>query len=1060
MNKFWAIIKEGALSDGSATALQFGTMEGSLTSYSRAQVWLRICLIASQVRRAGWQRKRIGISVERVEDQVFTFLGLLLGGAIPSIHSAESLSPMLTGKTEAKPSIDAWVGDDEIVHKLLNCSAHAKSVLWLESNPPFENDIASDSIPHDDEVAFVQYTSGSTGLPKGIAISYRSIAANSDMIGAAFRTSPLSKGLSWLPLNHDMGLVGGLLHPLYSGFPVYLESPKWFVRSPLQWLKAISNHQITISGAPTFAYELCTKAAARSRLRLDFNLEAWSTAFVGAERLSYETLRRFHETFAPVGFSEPSLTPCYGLAEATLLVAGGVRHNVAKMRTFSSHSLASNVFTNAAEGSSSSLVLMNCGEIAPGVRIKVMNPETLEQRLDGEIGEIFIASPSLATRYTDSTDELPLHRFNDEDGSYLRSGDMGFTHQNHLWITGRRKELIIQRGRKFDPVDLETIIKNTGGQLIRRCVVFSVAEERGENIVVAIETANRTSKVTTDRISHLICSELLERLGIAVGDIVFLPPRTLPRTTSGKMRRQRCVELYTLGEWNSHRTEPSAVALDNVDTPIDPRLRTAIEHLLDTALPPNYSSWCSLGLDSVDILRLCGMAKEIYCVNVTYEEAMKATGPLGLHNLLQSRKESLQTELKHAPSDPYVLTPGEEALWLWSEFNQGSALYNLPLSFRINSPLSLDSLTRRASLALRGDSFIGARVQLVCNQPRFEPSSCPLTITTHGLLSLDNAARKFEESSSQPFNLNEGPLARIFACPLIEGGYFMGIVVHHLVCDLDSGRLLIERFMKAIDGAEEADHARVDPFPSSRQRDDSEQITESYWKRQGLKLKNLQRQSFSFSLRPIKRGCITLPPEVVDSMVTLARSFNVTKHEYLFYVFAKSLLGLLKRSTGIFGIPTTTRTSPDDWQRVGHFANIVPHIFDTSDSVHTSSERLRETLSFRDAPLHEIRRRLEIPFQVEFPLVTFSWRGARSRIESLFNGIIAGDSRSILKSTTTTIESIPSHSSYRVSPLTCNVFELSGSILVTIEDCGILPETMNMGQLTTALQENIQKFML
>ncbi|MDB5099803.1 MAG: Malonyl CoA-acyl carrier protein transacylase [Cyanobacteria bacterium RYN_339] len=355
-------------------------------------------------------------------------------------------------------------------------------------------------------LAFLQYTSGSTGAPRGVRISHANLMHNSQAIYDAFGHGPDSVALLWVPPYHDMGLIGGILQPVFGGFHGVLMSPLAFLKHPLGWLRAVERYGATTSGGPNFAYELCaTKAPAVQGL----DLSRWQLAFNGAEPVRAGTLERFADAFAPFGFRKEAFFPCYGLAEGTLIVSGGRPRTLAvDAAALERHEVAPGT----------DRLLVSAGHVTGNQRVTIEG---------GMVGEICVEGPSIAAGYWGQPDRV----------GPLRTGDLGFLHEGELFVTGRLKDLIIVDGRNFYPQDLEATAERVATVRPGGAAAFGVAGQDGERVVLMLEAAG--SEVGGE-VRRAIAAEH----EVELADVVLVPAGGLPRTSSGKVRRGACREAY------------------------------------------------------------------------------------------------------------------------------------------------------------------------------------------------------------------------------------------------------------------------------------------------------------------------------------------------------------------------------------------------------------------------------------------------------------------------------------------------------------------------------------
>jgi acyl-CoA synthetase (AMP-forming)/AMP-acid ligase II len=388
-------------------------------------------------------------------------------------------------------------------------------------------------------IAFLQYTSGSTAEPKGVRLSHGNLLDNLQAIQRNFHSHPRSVGCIWLPPYHDMGLIGGILQPLYAGFPVYLMSPIAFVLRPIRWLEAITRFGGTISGGPNFAYDLCV-ARIKPEEMAHLDLRSWEVAFCGAEPVRAATLAAFRAKFEPVGLSPHALHPCYGLAEATLMVTAGGYAAPVVTREVDAESLAQNVARPATQRPGR--VLVGCGQAIDGTEVKVVDPRTFAPCAEGEIGEIWVAGPGVAPGYwaaPEPSAESFGGRLASGEGPYLRTGDLGFLEHGELFITGRVKDVIIVKGRNYYPQDIEhSVSRSYPGLRADGAVAFSVDQGDEDLLVVMQEVEQKLMPSDLGQVIPVIAKAVLAACEIAPHDIVLVPKGSVARTSSGKLQRQ------------------------------------------------------------------------------------------------------------------------------------------------------------------------------------------------------------------------------------------------------------------------------------------------------------------------------------------------------------------------------------------------------------------------------------------------------------------------------------------------------------------------------------------
>ncbi len=420
-----------------------------------------------------------------------------------------------------------------------------------------------------DSLAFLQYTSGSTHTPRGVMVSHGNLMYNSSLIAEAFELTPETIGVIWLPPYHDMGLIGGILQPVYYGFHCVLMSPLHFLQRPLRWLQGISRYGATVSGGPDFAYGLCArKVTPEQRDQLD--LSAWSLAFNGAEPVRVDSLERFTEVFRPCGFRQEAFYPCYGLAEATLFVSGGSIAEPPVMPAFVESALEQDRVVATDPGDQNGRVLVGCGKNLPGQKIVIVDPDRLVQCPLDQVGEIWVAGPSVAQGYWNRSEEtketFQVRLADTEEGPFLRTGDLGFLKDGELFITGRFKDLIIIDGLNHYPQDIEQTVEQSHWALRPGCsAAFSIDVDARERAVVVAEVAERRKwtryreqadldaeseselAVGPEDVINAIRRAVAGAHDVRLHDVVLLKPRTVPKTSSGKIQRHACRDGYLAG---------------------------------------------------------------------------------------------------------------------------------------------------------------------------------------------------------------------------------------------------------------------------------------------------------------------------------------------------------------------------------------------------------------------------------------------------------------------------------------------------------------------------------
>ncbi|HEX2223132.1 MAG TPA: amino acid adenylation domain-containing protein, partial [Thermoanaerobaculia bacterium] len=859
--------------------------------------------------------------------------------------------------TERIPELEGaeWIATDAVDSRL--------AAAWREPEISAET------------VAFLQYTSGSTATPKGVVVSHGNLLHNEEMIRQAFGQSEHSVIVGWLPLYHDMGLIGNVLQPLYIGAPCVLMSPVAFLQQPLRWLEAISRYRATTSGGPNFAYELCVRRTTPEQ-RAGLDLSSWTVAFNGAEPVRAETLDRFAEAFAPSGFRREAFYPCYGLAEATLFVSGGNPGAAPVVREVDAAALERHQALAPSENGARR-ELVGCGHPWMGQRLAVADPETGEELPAGRVGEVWLAGPSVAQGYWGRPEETgrTFHaRLADSgEGPFLRTGDLGFFDGETLFLTGRIKELIILRGRNLYPQDVERTAERSHPALRPGNAAAFAAEVEGEERLVIVHEVERGWTATpeaVEEVAEAVRRAVAEEHEARVHQVVLLRPGSLPKTSSGKIQRNACRAFWLAGELSPIAASVAAPREEAIPELIEEsfldratllgksgeeRRRALAPYLRRLAtraarVGPSAVPWdrplTGLGLDSLAAVELkhaveSDLGAEVPLTRLLEGASLAEIAEEVLASLAGERPEREGgVRPGSGPSEAFPLSYGQRSLRFLERIAPGATFWTLAGAARVEGDFDPQAFRRCLEELAARHPALRTTFHVVDGEPvqRVHPH-LPPDFLEEDAAGLDEAALlvRVDAAIFRPFDFERGPLLRsgVFRS---DTGPVLFLAMHHLISDLWSIALLVRElealYREALGGT---------PAPLLP-------VSVSYadyvdWQRRqlagarGEKLWEFWRRQLAGDLPvldlptdrprpPVQtyRGAsrrLALDPDLTEALRSLGRARETT----LYVTLLSGFEALLHRYSGqeqiLLGTPTAGRTAPELAGVVGYFVSPV-----------------------------------------------------------------------------------------------------------------------------------------
>ncbi|MBT9300751.1 non-ribosomal peptide synthetase [Pseudomonas sp. TAE6080] len=772
---------------------------------------LRARTIAAALQASAGLGERAVLLFPSGPDYVAAFFGCLYAGVI-----AVPAYPPESTRRHHQERLLSIIADAE-PRLLLTSSGLRDSLGQIQEAPPLlcvdelHSDIAAGwATPNlqDDDIAFLQYTSGSTALPKGVQVTHGNLVANELLIrrGFGIDLNPDDVIVSWLPLYHDMGLIGGLLQPIFSGVPCVLMSPAYFLGRPLRWLEAISQYRGTISGGPDFAYRLCSERVSDSALaRLD--LSHWRVAYSGSEPIRLDTLERFAEKFAGCGFTPNNFFASYGLAEATLFVAGGTRGQGIPALRLDEQALAAN---RAKPGQGSAI--MSCGTSQPEHGVLIVEPHTLAELDDNYVGEIWATGPSIAHGYWRNPEATAKTFVQHAGRTWLRTGDLGFMRDGEVYITGRLKDLLIVRGHNLYPQDIEQTVE-CEVEVVRkgRVAAFAVNDQGLEGIGIAAEISRSVQKILPpEALIKAIRQAVAEAYQEAPCVVVLLNPGALPKTSSGKVQRSACRTRLADGSLDSYAQFP------------DQQVQAGDEALASGLQQQIAAIWCEqlqveqvagddhfflLGGNSISATQVVARLRESLGLELNlrllFEAPVLADFAASVGQLQQDGgvAQGAISALSRQQDMPQSLA--QNRLWITWQLDRQSSAYTIPGALRLRGELDEDALhtsfaqliQRHEALRTRFYERDGQGMQCVDAQREFAVQ----VIDLRDLPVAEREARAAqirEDEARTQFDLEQGPLLWVTLVRLDDEDHQLLVTMHHIIADGWSLNVLIDEFSR------------------------------------------------------------------------------------------------------------------------------------------------------------------------------------------------------------------------------------------------------------------------
>jgi amino acid adenylation domain-containing protein len=820
-------------------------------------------------------------------------------------------------------------------------------------------------------LAFLQYTSGSTGTPKGVMVSHSNLLHNSEYIRRAFELTPESVSVTWLPNFHDMGLIDGIIQPLYTGFLGVLIPPGFFIQQPFLWLQAVTRYRATHCGAPNFAYELCVqKISPQQRETLD--LSSWQSAYNGAEPVRRETLEQFTKTFASCGFRTNFFYPCYGMAESTLMISGGLVKDEPIYCAVKAEALEQHQILEVSQEAPNIRDLVGCGRTWLDIKIVIADPQLLMRCPPNQVGEIWVSGSSVAQGYWNRPEQTEktfrAYLADTGEGPFLRTGDLGFLRDGELFVTGRIKDLLIIRGRNHYPQDIELTVEQSHQALRQGCGAVVELLVEGEERLLVIQEIERSylRQLNVEEVVRAIRQSVAQKHELQVYAVALLKTGSIPKTSSGKIQRHACRKGFLTGtldevgrsvlkQWNELETEAElsreecfAMSQNDCQQQLLNYLQKQVARLLKIAPSQLYSQQplSQLGLDSLRALEFKHYLETHLGVTVAITDLLQGftVKQLTAKVLVQMQNSFLQPSAAFVPlSDlavEYPLSQGQIALWFLHQLSPKSSAYNTFFAARIISYLDVAALRqvfqvlsdRHSAIRVTFNIFNEQPVQQVQKQLQlvFEEIDA-----THW--SQDELNEQLSKSAHHAFNLAQELPMQVSLFRRRVGEDILLLTAHHIALDfwslevlLDEIRILYPQIKAGLPilptlDWQYADYVRWQADMLAGHK--GEQLW-SYWQKQltgDLPVLNLPTDRPRAPMQTYQGAVQTfhLERDLVERLKVLTQTEGVTLYMLLLAAFQVLLYRYTSQEDILVGSPTAGRSRTELSEIVGYFVNPV-----------------------------------------------------------------------------------------------------------------------------------------
>ena len=812
---------------------------------------------------------------------------------------------------------------------------------------------APNTTPNQDRnLAFLQYTSGSTGSPKGVMVSHRNVIANLRSLQEATHCNASDIFCNWLPLFHDLGLVNTVLLPVFLGAHSILMTPVQFIVRPLTWLNLISDFKATICGAPNFAFEHCVDRIQNASLST-LNLASWRLAFNAAEPIDPETLTKFTTKFGVAGFPRKTFYPSYGMAEATVFIAGCFASSTHVSTSFAKSALQNNKAITT-QSKTDVVELVACGQAQTEHHLAIVDPDTHQVLDDGDAGEIWFSGPSVAQGYWNDPEKTQMvfgvYAHNRKE-AFLRTGDLGFIHNDMLYISGRIKDVLIIKGQNHYPQDLEKTCASSSDNFRQS---GSVAFLTDDNKLVLIQELESKKAASVD---HLAACQLIKRLifethTLLVDEIVLINSGKLPKTSSGKTQRSKSKNLFesgaleTLYKYSSHAAENPQLEFVPPANKTERLLAELWDELLGPTRIGKHSHFFELGGQSLTAVKLVAEITDRFTVTLSLRDLFEHAelGALAAY-IDQQTKISPEISVNPAKRNLSAVSPGQKQLWFIDRLYKGSTQYHLGRLYELNGQINIDHLEVAFNAVI--DKHKALRTHLLETNGilvgRIQ-ESVHWQLNKSDLSSEQQASQQTlvdelcQQDLDKPFQFDHDIFLRARIIFVKEQHALLFIVVHHVAVDAWSEKILLNDLSQFYCSATTSNKMAT-PYPVIEYCDFAERQNLSlqstdlrqqlkYWKSQleGIPEVHSLPTDYPRKSKQTFAGHSFLQRidgKQIQALRQIAKTQGVTLFTMLYAAFAVFLHRYSNSHDLVIGTPTSGRDQRDTHDLIGYLVNTL-----------------------------------------------------------------------------------------------------------------------------------------